>query len=104
MPRKKQVTYLPSDNRYDKPFKYLRKHDAYLVTLQTQTARLPEMLDVVPGHGDRALPKGLVVQWRSHPNYRAFAYKPGHAADVDDVVELGDSGSLDEVITAILTY
>lgn len=104
MPQKKrvQVTYLPSDNRYNKPFKYLNKHGAYLVTLQTMTAKLPEMLDVVPVSGDRALPKGVILRWKSHPLYRAFVYKPGHAADIDHVVELGDSSSLDDSIEAIL--
>jgi hypothetical protein len=102
MPTKKSEVYLPNDNRYDKPFKYLRRHDAYLVTLQTQTAHRPELLDVVPGHGDRALPKGLILRWRGYPNYRAFTYRPGHAGDVNNVVELGEAGSLDEVVQAIV--
>lgn len=96
------IVYLPSDNRYDKPFKYLPKHDAYLITLQTKTTKLPEIYDVVPGHGDRALPKGFVIRWHKRRNYRAFLYKPGHSGDIENAVELGESGNLNEAIAAIL--
>jgi hypothetical protein len=104
MPAKKRatVTYKPSDNRYDKPFRYLKKHDAYLVTLQTKATTHPELLDVVPGHGDRALPKGVVVRWHNIPKYRAFVYKPGYTGNVNQAIVLGDVDTLDEAVEAIL--
>jgi hypothetical protein len=40
--------------------KYLKKHDAYLVTLQTETRDRPGLTDVVPGYGDIAIPKGFI--------------------------------------------
>jgi len=104
MPKKQKITYLPGDGRYNKPFKYLKKHDAYLVTLQTETHELPGLTDVVPGYGDRALPKGVIWHW-SHqsPNYRILIYKPGHAANIDQAEEIGESTTLDEAVEAILS-
>lgn len=106
MPAKKRtnVMYHPDDLRYDKPFKHLKRHDAYLVTLQTETNQFPGLSDVVPGYGDRALPKGVILHFHSLPNYRVFIYKPGHVGDLDRAVEIGETPSLDEAIAAILSH
>jgi hypothetical protein len=91
-----------SDNRYDKPFKHLRKHSAYLVTMQDQTSGQSGMWDVTPEHGDRAVPKGIIEKSRSSSLYHAFLYNPSYAARYDMARRLGEYRSLDEAIAAIV--
>ena len=91
-----------SDNRYDKPFRYLKKHRAYLVTLQDMTSARPGMYDVVPEGGDRALPKGIIEKSKKGSLYHAFLYAPGYSARYDMVRRLAEASTLGEAIEAIL--
>lgn len=83
---------------YDLPFRYLKKHDCYLVTLQK--GRRSILWDVVPGYGDRALPKGLIRV--ESDAYVAYHYDPAHAADVAYLSFAGAFTTKDEAIRAVL--
>ncbi len=92
---------MPGDSRYDKPFKYLKSHDCYLVTLQKKTAQQPGLYDVVPGYGDRAIPKGI-IQVKSGRHFEAYLYRPGYAADLLMATPLADFFTLDAAISHIM--
>lgn len=103
MPTKKHgpVTFNLSDNRYDKPFRYLKKHKAYLVTLQTKTRKQPAIYDVVPDGGDRALPKGIIQT--ENRMFHAFLYPPV-STDLYLTKPVGDFYTLDDAIASILSH
>lgn len=104
MPAKKHgpVTFNLSDNRYDKPFRYLRDHRAYLVTLQTRTKKQPALYDVVPEQGDRAVPKGLVEQTPDGDTFRTYLYHPAFSADLLKLRPVGDFFTLNEAVAHIM--
>jgi len=85
---------------YDKHFKYLRKHKAYLVTLQRATRSQPGLYDVVPDGGDRAVPRGYVEN--SPGLYLAYHYRPAHSADMAMADPIAGFTTLDEAVDAIL--
>jgi|WetSurMetagenome_2_1015567.scaffolds.fasta_scaffold776724_2 hypothetical protein len=99
--KRSSAPFMPSDNRYDKPFKYVKQHRAYVVTLQKKTSRQPGLYDVVPEHGDRAVPKGVV---RAQPDgsFEAFLYHPAFSADLLMVRPIDDFAELDAAVVAIL--
>jgi len=103
MPKKhrRPVVFELTDNRYDKPFRYSKKLNAYIVTLQDKTRSQPGIYDVVPDGGDRALPKGI-VQTKPNRVFLAFLYHPAFHADLYKTRPVGDFGSLDEAASAIL--
>jgi hypothetical protein len=101
--KRQNVVASLSDNRYDKPFRFLRRLGAYLVTLQDMTSSIPGMYDVVPDGGDRSLPKGIIEKSRGSSLYHAFLYAPGHAARYDKSVRLGEFTSLDDAVEAIIS-
>lgn len=107
--RREPVVASLTDDPYSKPFKFLPRHGAYLVTLQDMTSTKPGMYDVVPESGDRALPKGIIEQTRlttkrlaTLPRFHAFLYQPGHAGRYDLSRRLGEFHTIDEAIEAIL--
>lgn len=101
MPKRRgRVTYNPSDSRYDKPFKWLGRHGAYLVTLQDYAPDTMGLYDVAVG--DRAIPNGVVVRPTSQRFYNAHHYTPGHSADIDHAAFIGTYNTLDKAIEAIL--
>ncbi len=91
-----------TDNRYDKPFRYVKRHRAYLVTLQKQTKSQPVMYDVTPEHGDRAIPKGIIEKGRRDDFFHAYLYVPGYAGRYDKARRLDLFPTLDAAIAAIL--
>jgi hypothetical protein len=106
MPAKKQRSqsakpFMPGDSRYDKPFRYLRNYDCYLVTLQKKTTKQPGLYDVIPGHGDRAIPKGI-IQVKSNSSFEAYLYRPGFTADLLATIPLDDFPTLESAISYIL--
>lgn len=103
MPPKKTrpVTFSPSDSRYDKPFRYLREHRAYVTTLQTKTKRHLGFYDVTPDGGDRAVPKGIVEAGEDGA-FRAYLYHPAYSAELSKVQLIGKHRTLDEAIASIL--
>jgi hypothetical protein len=103
MPKKhrRPVVFELSDNRYDKPFRYSKKLNAYVVTLQDKTKSQPGIYDVVPDGGDRAVPRG-VVQASQNGVFHSFLYHPAFHADLYATRPIGDFGNLDEAAAAIL--
>lgn len=105
MPKQKHQSakpFMPGDSRYDKPFRYVKRHACYLVTLQKMTSKQPALYDVVPGGGDRAIPKGIIQVKRNGP-FEAYLYRPGFTADLLAAIPLGDFPNMDEAIDYILT-
>lgn len=100
--RRLPVVASPSDDRYGKPFKFLPRLGAYLVTLQDQTASLPGMYDVVPEGGDRALPKGVIEKSKKSSYYHFYLYDPRYNARYDMAHRLGESTTLEGAVSAIL--
>lgn len=105
MPKKKSTPKPPfnpaTDSRYDRPFKFLKKHQAYLVTLDKKTSKRPGLYDVVPDGGDRAIPKGIVRQSLAGI-FESYLYTPGHAGDLYLARPIGDFRDLDTAIAFIL--
>jgi hypothetical protein len=100
--RRSPVVASLQDDRYEKPFRYLPKLGAYLVTLQDMTATRPGMYDVVPEHGDRVLPKGIIEKAKKSMLYHAFLYDPRYAGRYDMVHRLAEASTLDEAVMAIV--
>jgi hypothetical protein len=85
---------------YDRPFKYLKKHGAYLVTLRRPTRSQSGLYDVVPDGGDRAVPRGYI---ENPPGlYLAYHYHPAHAADVSGGDPIAGFTTLGEAVEAVL--
>lgn len=87
-------------NRYDHNPKYLKKHGAYLITLQKHSPRQPGIYDIVQDGGDRALPLGFVN--REKNVYAAFHYSPLHNARVEHGQFIAAFTTMDEAIDAVL--
>lgn len=83
---------------YDLKFRYNKKADAYVATVQKASRDQPALYEVTLAHGDRALPHGLVKKSQGDPTYRTFMFQPGHAADHDLAELVGTSSSLQEAI------
>lgn len=98
---RRHVVFELSDLRYDKPFRYSNKLGCYVVTLQDKTKSLPGLYDVVPDGGDRALPKGI-VQASFDGVFHAFLYHPAFHGDLLMARPIGDFGSRDEAVAAVL--
>jgi len=112
MPTKKKrepITFNLNDDRYDKPVRYLKRHRAYLTTLQDKTRSQPGLYDVTPEHGDRAVPKGIVqvkdgmaLKGRLVKVYGAFLYHPSYSGNLLYSIFIDDYSTLDDAISAVL--
>jgi len=85
---------------YDRPFKYLRTHNAYLVTVRTPTKSRTGLYDVVPDGVDRALPLGFIET--SPGAFIAYHYHPAHVGDASMGSFIAGFTTRDEAIAAVL--
>jgi hypothetical protein len=87
-----------SPTRYDKPFKYNKAVDAYVVTMQKPTKNKLGIYEVTLGHGDRAMPHGFVV---AGTKFDTYMFSPGHAGSHEHGRQVGTSKTLQEAISDV---
>jgi hypothetical protein len=86
------TTYTP---RYDKPFKYNKGADAYVVTMQKPAKGKYGIYEVTLSHGDRALPHGFVLTVRG---FTTYLFEPGYSGSYAHGKMVGSSSTLAEAV------
>jgi hypothetical protein len=81
--------------RYDKPFKYNKAVDAYIVTMRKPAKGKFGIYEVTLSHGDRAVPHGFVVTGR---RFNTYLFAPGHSGSYAHGRMVGSSSTLAEAI------
>jgi hypothetical protein len=87
---------------YDKPFKYNKKADAYVVVVHKPAKDRLGVYDVTLTHGDRALPHGFIHKTANRQLYTTYLFQPGHH-DYDHSFHVGQSATLQEAIDDVRT-
>jgi hypothetical protein len=85
---------------YDKPFKYDKASDSYVVVTQRATKNKPGIYEVTLSHGDRALPHGYVAKVTEN-HFSTYLFTPGHAASREHAYKVGTSATLREAISDV---
>jgi len=81
--------------------RYNKASDSYVVKIQGATKTTPALYQVTLGHGDLAIPHGVVEKASNQQLYHTYLYSPGHAADLNYIHLVGTSVSLQEAIADV---
>lgn len=86
--------------------RYNKASDSYVVKIQGATKNTPALYQVTLGHGDLAIPHGVVEKGSAtragnQQLYHTYLYSPGHAADLNYIHLVGTSVSLQEAIADV---
>jgi hypothetical protein len=87
-------------NIYDKPVRYDKSSDSYVVATQRATRSQPGIYEVTLSHGDRAVPHGYVAKVTEN-HFSTYLFAPGHAASYEHAYKVGTSATLREAISDV---
>jgi hypothetical protein len=83
--------------RYDKPFKYNKAADAYVVTTRKPAKGIFGIYEVTLSHGDRAVPHGFVLGGYGKP-FNTYLFEAGHSGSYAHGKMVGLSSTLAEAV------
>ena len=93
---------MPIDGRrYNKPVKYNKASDCYVVVQQRATRNQPGLYEVTLSHGDRAIPNGYVKKLPGQKLYHTYMFAPGYAGSYEHAHVVGTSVGLQEAIADV---
>jgi hypothetical protein len=83
--------------RYDKPFKYNKAADAYVLTVWKPAKGILGIYEITLSHGDRAVPHGFVLGGHGK-RFITYLFEAGHAGSYDHGRMVGSSSTLAEAV------
>lgn len=92
---KNETSIMPTTLRYDKPFKYNKAADAYIVTIRKPAKGMFGIYEITLSHGDRARPHGFILTGQ---RFSTFLFEPRHSGSYAHGRMVGSSTTLAEAV------